>query len=155
MRLPIPVAKPARFHSSTSSLKLVTKWVAKSSEKMYILTNICWHHRWMIPPLGREHSHDKTQYIPGKQVLVNDCGKQTNKNILQILLVYSLDCTKWYSSMQAKITCVNSTTTLQCIAISQLPMFLQLDVPLLCSALSYRLSEYSLVHVMITCSSVH
>ena len=25
---------------------------------------------WMIPPLGRKHSHDKTQYIPGKQVLV-------------------------------------------------------------------------------------
>ena len=24
----------------------------------------------MIPPLGREHSHGKTQYIPGKQVLV-------------------------------------------------------------------------------------
>ena len=25
---------------------------------------------WMIPPSGREHSHGKTQYIPGKQVLV-------------------------------------------------------------------------------------
>ena len=24
----------------------------------------------MIPPLGREHSHGKTQHIPGKQVLV-------------------------------------------------------------------------------------
>jgi hypothetical protein len=24
----------------------------------------------MIPPLGREHFHGKTQYIPGKQVLV-------------------------------------------------------------------------------------
>ena len=34
----------------------------------------------MIPPLGREHSHGKTQYIPGKQVLVNDSGKQTNKH---------------------------------------------------------------------------
>ena len=25
---------------------------------------------WMIPPLGQEHSYGKTQYIPGKQVLV-------------------------------------------------------------------------------------
>ena len=25
---------------------------------------------WMILPLGQEHSHGKTQYIPGKQVLV-------------------------------------------------------------------------------------
>jgi hypothetical protein len=26
---------------------------------------------WMIPPLGRKHSHGKTQCIPGNQVLVN------------------------------------------------------------------------------------
>ena len=25
---------------------------------------------WMMPPLGTEYSHGKTQYIPGKQVLV-------------------------------------------------------------------------------------
>ena len=40
---------------------------------------ICRHHRWMIPPLGQEHSHGKTQYIPGKQVLVSVRLWKTNK----------------------------------------------------------------------------
>ena len=72
--------------------------------------------------------------------------------------VYPLDRTKWYSSVQAQITCANSTTTLQCTDISQLcalPIFLQLGVPLICSALSYRLSGHSLVLSMIACGSVH
>ena len=36
---------------------------------------------WMIPSLGWEHSHGKTQYIPGKQVLVRSWLWKTNKHI--------------------------------------------------------------------------
>jgi hypothetical protein len=43
---------------------------------------ICRHHRQMILPTGREHSHGKTQYIPGKQVLVSAWLLKTNKKRL-------------------------------------------------------------------------
>ena len=49
MWLPIPVAKPARFHSSTSSLKLVTKWVAKSSKKMLTYAVTSCRSYWYTP----------------------------------------------------------------------------------------------------------
>ena len=34
---------------------------------------ICWSQIVMIPPLRRKHWHGKTQYIPGKKVLVRSC----------------------------------------------------------------------------------
>ena len=97
---------------------------------------------------------DKMSYKEFKKNIFDIC-----RYILQILLVYPLDCTKCNSSVQAQMTCANSTITLQCTDISQfcaIPKFLQLGVPQLCSALlSYRLSEHSFVHAMIAYSSVH
>ena len=46
----------------------------------------------MIPPLGWEHSHGKTQYIPGKQVLVWKIYYKSNQD--SHLTLFNFSCFK-------------------------------------------------------------
>ena len=70
---------------------------------------ICWHHRWMIPPLGQEHSHGKTQYIPGKQVLVSVRLWKTNKKtiVLEYSAYFLLEIMKLHNTFQITNLCTN------------------------------------------------
>ena len=75
-------ANPSSEASSFPLVDFISKVSFKMSCKEFkklFLTTICGHHKRMILPLGREHSHGKTQYIPGKQVLVSAWLWKTNK----------------------------------------------------------------------------
>ena len=59
----------------------------------------------MIPPLGREHSHGKTQYIPGKQVLVRSWLWKIYLFLLfvafyDLILKFSMQSLKFVATMQ-------------------------------------------------------
>ena len=51
-------------HLPTSSYPSSSFWTTPNTVKPLMIADR------MIPPLGQEYSHGKTQYIPGKQVLV-------------------------------------------------------------------------------------
>ena len=56
--------------------------------------NVNYKHR-MIPPLGREHSHEKTHYISGKQILV----RSWQWKIYIIYRYYKVECNNFLVSL--------------------------------------------------------
>ena len=52
----------------------------------WLAGSICWSQIVMILLLGQEHEHGKTQYIPGKQVLVRSWLWKTNKLYIDLTL---------------------------------------------------------------------
>ena len=71
-----------------------------SCSQLQYSQTICWHHRRMIPPLGREHLHGKTQYIPGKQVLVSAWMWKTKYTPMSQCALCQIYAESWFNNTQ-------------------------------------------------------